>query len=207
VEHHRWQYDRLCQSRANLVDDQGGGDQFALIMGAGYDAAEDLNSSNNIGNSIYIINGDTGALIKELATDYSVPSDVTVVDANGDGEPDRAYVADVRGNVYRVDFPSSGSLLDFNSWAATTAVKIADVGGKVFYAPDVVVTKDFIAVLVGTGDREKPLLASTTDKFVLIKDNVGLPRAGALTLAGGDFTRVANRQHHDGTDVGGEPCQ
>jgi type IV pilus assembly protein PilY1 len=160
-----------------------------LIMGGGYDAAEDLNSSNNIGNSIFIINGDTGELIKELATDFSVPSDVTIVDTTGDGEPNRAYVADVRGNLYRIDFPSSGSLLASASWASTSAVKIADVGGKVFYAPDVVVTKDFVAVLVGTGDREKPLLASTTDKFVLIKDNVLAHRASVLTIA--DLTRVA----------------
>ena len=60
---------------------------------------------------VYVINGFTGARIAALATDYSVPSDVTVVDVNGDGEPDRAYVADVRGHLYRIDFPTSGDLL------------------------------------------------------------------------------------------------
>ena len=118
-----------------------------------------------------------------------MPSDVNVVDVDGDGRPDRAYVADVRGNLYRVDFPTSGSILDSTSWQLTTAVKIASVGGKVFFAPDVVVTRDFVAVLVGTGDREKPLLNSTSDNFVLIKDMIGAPRAEPLTLS--SLTRVA----------------
>lgn len=160
-----------------------------VIMGGGYDPAEDTNTSGGIGNRIYVINGDTGALIKEMTTAYSVPSDVTVVDVDGNGEPDRAYVSDVRGNLYRVDFPTSGSLLDAASWSATSAVKIASLGGKVFFAPDVVVTRAFVAVLVGTGDREKPLLNVTADKFLLVKDNVGSPRATPLTVA--DLTRVA----------------
>jgi type IV pilus assembly protein PilY1 len=164
-----------------------------LIMGGGYDPAEDGNSSNSIGNAVYIVNGDTGALIKELSTDYSVPSDVTVVDVDYDGEPDRAYVADVRGNLYRIDFPT-GDKLAAASWSAVTAVKIASVGGKVFFPVDVVVTKSFVAVMVGTGDREKPLLTSTADNFFLVKDNVGAPRMNGVNpvvLTKSDLTRVA----------------
>jgi type IV pilus assembly protein PilY1 len=81
-------------------------------MGGGYDPAEDANSSSgagdNSGKAVYIVNGGTGALIKELATDNAVPSDVTIVDVDGDGEPDRAYVADVRGELYRIDLPTTG---------------------------------------------------------------------------------------------------
>lgn len=160
-----------------------------LLMGGGYDPSEDSNSSSGIGNVVYVINGFTGARIAALATDYSVPSDVTVVDVNGDGEPDRAYVADVRGHLYRIDFPTGGNLLTSATWSATSAVKIAALGGKVFFAPDVVVTKDFVAVLTGTGDREKPLLVSTADNFFLIKDTVGAPRTTPLVK--NDLTRVA----------------
>lgn len=160
-----------------------------IVMGGGYDPAEDTNGSSGIGNIVYIINGSTGERIAALPTEYSVPSDVTVVDVDGDGEPDRAYVADVRGGLYRIDFPKTGSLLAPATWSAVSAVKIAALGGKVFFAPDVVVTKHFVAVLVGTGDREKPLLTSTSDNFFLVKDPVGAPRAFALTPT--DLTRVA----------------
>jgi len=159
-----------------------------LFMGGGYDPGEDTNSTTGIGNVIYVINGLDGTLIKALATDYSVPSDVTVVDVNNDGEPDRAYVADVRGNLYRIDFPTGDKSVAAN-WSNVTAVKIASLGGKVFFAPDVVVTKYFVAVMIGTGDREKPLMVSTNDNFFLVKDTVGAPRAGVLTKA--DMTRVA----------------
>ncbi|MEO7852130.1 MAG: PilC/PilY family type IV pilus protein [Rubrivivax sp.] len=160
-----------------------------LLMGGGYDPAEDLNSSSGIGNVVYVINGETGARIAALATDYSVPADVTVVDVNGDGEPDRAYAADVRGNLYRIDFPTAGSMLDSASWSGVSAVKIAALGGKVFFAPDAVATKSFVAVLVGTGDREKPLMVSSADNFFLVKDTVGAARATPLLKS--DLTRVA----------------
>lgn len=185
-------YAKLAQtwSMARPVVFKGSGaiPPVLLIMGGGYDPAEDSNGSSGIGNVIYLINGRTGAKIAALDTEYSVPSDITVVDVNGDGNPDRAYVADVRGNLYRVDFPS-GDLMNSATWNATKAVKIAKLGGKVFYPPDVVVTKGFVAVLVGTGDREKPLLNSTADHFVLIKDKLGEPREKALEL--GDLTQVA----------------
>jgi type IV pilus assembly protein PilY1 len=113
---------------------------------------------------------------------------VSVVDVDGDGEPDRAYVADVRGNLYRIDFPSPGDAMDTSKWA-NKITKIATLGGKVFFAPDVVVTKDYVAVLVGTGDREKPLLVSTADNFFMIKDKVGTARPAPLAKS--DLTRVA----------------
>jgi len=168
-----------------------------LIMGGGYDAlAEDGTASTTTGNVIYLINGNDGTRIAALPTVHSVPSDVTVVDVDGNGEPDRAYVADVRGNLYRIDFPIANHLTQA-AWANVKAVKIAQLEGKVFFAPDVVVTKDYVAVLVGTGDREKPLLNSTSDRFFLIKDTVGNPRMdtnippGPLVLTRSDLTRVA----------------
>ncbi len=160
-----------------------------IVMGGGYDSAEDTNGSNGVGNRVYVINARTGAKLAELVTEYSVPSDVTVVDTNGDRKYDRGYVADVRGNLYRINMAdSSGTLLPVAAW---TIKKIAALGGKVFHAPDVVVTRDYVAVLVGTGDREKPLMVSSNDNFFLVKDTLlnQADRAGFVTKA--DLTRVA----------------
>jgi type IV pilus assembly protein PilY1 len=171
---------------------------FILLMGGGYDPAEEDEanpgsstpaSASRIGNRVYVINGRTGARLREMTTDFSVPSDITVVDTDFNGEPDRAYVADVRGNLYRIDFPIINAATGEGDWSRVEAVKIASLGGKVFYPPDVVVTRSFVAVLVGTGDREKPLMTASQDYFYLVKDNLGAPRSTALTRS--DLTRVA----------------
>ena len=198
-------YSKLAQtwsiSKPVVLDNGTTTPPVLIVMGGGYDPKEDeyIGTSTaytpTMGNAIYIINGRDGSLIKALDTDYSVPSDVTLVDMNGDGRPDRGYVADVRGNLYRFDFPTSGALTTPASWDSVTAEKIAALDGKVFFPPDVIVTRDFVSVMVGTGDREKPLQKTTADNFFLIKDTIGATRKNAdLTtkaLLKSDLTRVA----------------
>ena len=169
-----------------------------LFMGGGYDPAEDSNSSSGVGNVVYIVNGRTGARLAALPTDYSVPADVTVVDSNRDGIYDRAYVADVRGNLYRISMTDAGgaTLLQPSSW---TIRKIAQLEGKVFGAPDVVPTRDFIAVMVGTGDREKPLLASTRDHFFVIKDTTLTQPDRTVSLQRENLEEVARVGGSSGT--------
>jgi type IV pilus assembly protein PilY1 len=160
-----------------------------IFMGGGYDPQEDSNGTSGVGTGVYIINGRTGALLKYLSTDYSVPADVAVTDLNGDGIYDRGYVADVRGNLYRISMTdSSGALMSVDKW---TIKKIATLGGKVFFAPDVIPTSSFVSVSVGTGDREKPLLISTSDNFFLVKDTLptATERTSALSIS--DLAKVA----------------
>ena len=159
------------------------------VMGGGYDPAEDSNTSGGIGHAVFIINGRTGALIKRIDTDFSVPSEITLVDTNRDGRPDRLYFADVRGGLYRIDVPAGGNLVSSTTWGPVKAHKIAELEGKVFYRPDVVVTKDFAAILVGTGDREKPTTKVTNNHFFLIKDPLQKPIFKTLSLT--DLTRIA----------------
>jgi type IV pilus assembly protein PilY1 len=186
-----------------------------LLMGGGYDDNEDtcygsssiscptspINSAPSSGNAVFVINGRTGALIKRFDTEYSVPSDLTLVDTNRDGIIDRAYFADVRGNLYRIDLPSdtSADLSLTATWDSASMTKIASLGGKVFFPPDVVVTSNFVAVLLGTGDREKPLQNTTQDHFFLIKDNVGAPRSSALSI--GDLGEIAQMKDHENATI------
>ena len=77
-----------------------------LIMGGGYDAAaEDASpaGATTMGRGVYVINMRTGARLGWLATDYSVPADVSIVDSDGDGFVDRVYVVDARAQLYRID--------------------------------------------------------------------------------------------------------
>jgi type IV pilus assembly protein PilY1 len=149
-------------------------------MGGGYDNnVEDTAPAGtpNVGRGVYVMDIRNGEKLKWLPTDYSVPADVSVVDTDGDGFVDRAYVVDVRAQVYRIDMENSaGEALSPSDLVITKIGAFNDgTGGlngtrKVFFAPDVVLTRNYAAVLFGTGDREKPLTSTTNDRFYTIKD-------------------------------------
>lgn len=147
-----------------------------LIMGGGYDAAaEDASTpgTTTMGNAVYVLDAFTGAVLKRFDTARSVPADVTLVDSDYDGYTDRAYAVDTGGNVYRIDLETSTSSAVAN-WGM---YKLASLAGtdtrKFFYAPDVVPTRTFTAVQVGSGDREKPLQTTSAgaDRFFTVFDD------------------------------------
>jgi type IV pilus assembly protein PilY1 len=75
-------------------------------------------------------------------------------------------------NVYRVDLETASGVIAPTSWTITRVAALADEGAsrKFYYAPDVVQTKDFTTILVGTGNRERPLITSTNDRFYTLLD-------------------------------------
>lgn len=144
-----------------------------IVMGGGYDAeAEDADPalSTTMGNVVLVLDAFTGALVKSFDTERSVPADVSIIDADFDGFADRAYAVDLGGNVYRLDF-EVGVAYQPADWQINTLAEVGDSGGtKLFFAPDVVLTRNYAAVMVGSGDREKPLKDDTTDYFFTFID-------------------------------------
>ena len=104
-----------------------------LIMGAGYDpTAEDSSpaGASTVGRGVYVINMRTGARLGFIATDYSVPADVSIVDSDGDGFVDRAYVVDVRAQVYRIDIENAaGEARPTSDWVITKIAALNDGTG------------------------------------------------------------------------------
>ncbi len=153
-----------------------GSDNPVLVFGAGYDpTAEDASppaTTPTMGNAIYVLDAYTGSTLKTFATTRSVPADVTLIDSDFDGYIDRAYAVDLGGAVYRIDFETAVT----NGPATWTIFKLADLSGgtsnprKFFFGPDAIVTKSFTALMVGSGDREKPLVGTTQDHFFQILD-------------------------------------
>lgn len=147
-----------------------------LVMGAGYDpAAEDVSppGTTTMGKAVVVLDAFDGRLLKQFATDRSVAADVSLVDADYDGLVDRAYAVDLGGNLYRIDFETEDSA-DVTKW---DMYKLAALNGgsgtvprKFFYAPDVVLTRNFAAVMLASGDREKPLARTSNDGFFTIYD-------------------------------------
>lgn len=153
-----------------------------IVMGGGYDICEDLDAAPNTscsapkGNRVFVLDADTGELKNTFSTDRSVVADVTLRDSDGDGLVDIGYAVDTGANVYRINVGASAP----EDWTMT---KIAALGcdtsagcsRKFLHAPEVVVTADYNAVLVGSGNRERPLLdnkATLVDNgFFMIKDD------------------------------------
>lgn len=152
-----------------------------IIMGGGYDTCEDTDAAPNTacgtpkGNRVFVLDANNGTLLKTFTTDRSVPADITAVDSDGDGLIDMAYAVDTGANIYRIDIGAAAP----GSWAMS---KIAAFGGataetdrKFLFAPEVVVQADFNAVLVGSGNRERPLLSNAAtnvdNAFFMVKDD------------------------------------
>lgn len=148
-----------------------------IIMGAGYDsAAEDSATpgTTTMGNAVLVLDAFDGRMLKSFPTTRSVASDVTLVDTDFDGYVDRAYAVDLGGNLYRIDLEkttASATTSAITDWGIYKLASLADGGTrKLFYPPDVVVTPTFAALLLGSGDREKPLATSSTDAFFTLYD-------------------------------------
>ena len=156
----------------------GSGTSPMLIMGGGYDNCQDADpntscNSTNKGNRVYVMDADTGKLLKSFTTISSVIADVTVVtDSNGLAK--YAYVADLGGNIYRISGTTANTPIGTSAPSGWTMTKIAAFGGtavdnrKFMFAPDWVENGGTYTLLLGSGDREKPL--STYSAAVAVKN-------------------------------------
>ena len=172
-----------------------------IIFGGGYDPDKDSGAANdNQGNAIYVVHAETGALIwkatygattgAQSATEYhhsgmvdSIPSDLSAVDTNSDGNIDRVYVGDTGGTVWRVDLPEGNTDIRSSSWFVSELANLGrdDINPvtnsndrRFFHRPDFVPSSDatgaFDGVLIGSGDRATPRETSTSNYFYLLKD-------------------------------------
>ena len=158
-----------------------------LIMAGGYDPCEDgdpASCASTRGNKIYILDADTGTLLKTLDTDRAVVADVFVVNNSSNGMAEWAYAADMGGNVYRISGVDANTPFKDTLPGDWTITKIASLGGsgadarKFIFTPDIVKDNDQYILLLGSGDREKPLNSYTAamgvaNKFFMLKDDPG----------------------------------
>jgi type IV pilus assembly protein PilY1 len=176
-------------SAAKVIQSSGfdSGDSPMLLVGGGYDNCEDFDDgtvnhncvAGDKGDIIYILDADDGSILNSFSTDRGVIGDFTVViDSNGLAL--YAYGADMGGNIYRIDIGAVAPA----GWSMT---KVADLGcsgvascsanRKFMFAPDVVDNGGGVfSLLLGSGDREKPLSSytaaeSVTNYFFMLEDN------------------------------------
>jgi type IV pilus assembly protein PilY1 len=164
-----------------------------LIVGGGYDTCEDVDpdlgtftcDASTKGNKVYVLDAETGDQLVSFTTERAVPADVFVVPDETTGLAKFAYAVDTGGNIYRISGDDANSPFGSTDPADWTMTKIADLGcdtaancdenRKFLFSPDVVEDGGTYFLLVGSGDREKPLLgftaaADTTNYFFMVKD-------------------------------------
>jgi type IV pilus assembly protein PilY1 len=196
-----------------------GGNDPVVVMGGGYDACEDADSSSPScgatakGRKVYVIDAASGALLASFDTLRSVAADVTLIDRDFDGLVDHAIVADTGGNLYRVDFvdPLTRAPLPAASWAIHHTARTAGAGRKFQFAPAALATNDRVFVALGSGDRERPLqtnypyVESILNRFYMFVDPFSTPSV-PVDLDGGtmaDFTSNTTCATTLGTSLNG----
>ena len=185
-----------------------------LIFGAGYDTNEDADpptikdggtTNQPGGRGIFVLDAMTGARVWSATPlssgtvssysgntasiagmNYSIPSDITLVDRNFDGFIDRLYAADTGGNIWRVDLEPGGNATP-DKWrvyqlaalgcdSGACGFPVSPAQRKFFYPPEVITataTHPYDSVIAGSGDREHPLSTTSTanlNSVFLLKD-------------------------------------
>ena len=167
-----------------------------LIFGGGYSENQDPNPANlsasqttdDIGNSVFVVDAENGQLLWEGSgktgsdklfsdMDYSIPSDIRVIDIDLDGRADQMYVGDMGGQLWRFDFTpfhQSGPLVDGGVIAKLNGSG-AHQARRFYNEPDVALIaqegKRFLSVSLGSGWRAHPLNEVVEDRFYMIRSN------------------------------------
>ncbi len=138
-----------------------------LIMGGGYDTCEDADPhtcSSSKGSQIYVLDADSGDLQASipLPAGRGVVADVFVVTDPVTGLAGFAYAVDLGGNIWRInigsDIPSDWTPTQIASLGCDTTATCAPAANRKFeFMPDVVLSNGKYQLLIGSGDREKPL--------------------------------------------------
>ena len=190
--------------------------RHVLIFGGGYDENQDPTNPNNLtqtqsrdsmGNAVYIVDAATGSLLwkadrnSHSDMDYSIPSDVNVLDIDSDGLADRLYVGDMGGQLWRFDINSGHKPTD-NANSLVYGGVMAELGGnntvanarRFYNKPDVSLIsaegEQFMSVSIGSGWRAHPRNTTVNDRFYMIRDNRPLTRItdsndfGAVQIGG-----------------------
>lgn len=176
-----------------------GAPKQVLLFGGGFDPTTQDVTTNyqqqaSMGNTIYMVDpldggkllwsagnaNNSSANLKLTGMNYSIPSDLTVIDGDGDGLMDRIYVGDTGGQVWRIDIRDVGKGYAVGGRLATLGDPSSEAGKRrFFYPPDVArltdtkyspYAQDFDLVLIGSGHRPNPLNKTVQDRLYAFRD-------------------------------------
>jgi type IV pilus assembly protein PilY1 len=136
------------------------------------------------GERLWRAGPDAGADLRLAGMTAAMPADPAALDLSGDGYLDVAYVGDLKGRVWRLDFDLAAA----NVRDLARGGILAELGGpgvagarRFFAAPDVSSVihggRRWLNVAIGSGNRELPLSdRETHDRLYSIRDYGGASR-------------------------------
>jgi type IV pilus assembly protein PilY1 len=183
-------------TRLAIADSGQSPDQWIVLLAGGYDPRFDEREATGAGrgNAIYLVDAATGRLLWSaggagsalpLTGLASLASAPRALDLDGDGYLDRAYLLDVAGSLWRLDF-ANGMPAD----ELATAHRLARLGAgtlRFFSTPDAALEQigavSRIAVVAGSGWLTRPREATMEDRLYVIWDRPGANVPSEMTDA------------------------
>ncbi|MGQ7844113.1 PilC/PilY family type IV pilus protein [Granulosicoccus sp. 3-233] len=169
-----------------------------LVFGGGYDPNQDPTASSGdedftekrttdgVGRAVFIVDAKTGTKLWQTnragtfsGMDYSIPSDIRVIDIDFDGLADQLYAGDMGGQIWRIDINNDVSLTD-SLEQRIDGGRIAELAGddpedarRFYYPPDVSIMsidgQQQLAISIGSGWRAHPLDDVVQDRFYSLR--------------------------------------
>jgi type IV pilus assembly protein PilY1 len=108
-------------ARVNVNGATQNSQKLVLIMGGGYDAAQDATgyTVDSVGNRIFMVDALSGALLWSVGPSgadlnnarmtHGIPANVTVLDLNSDGFSDRMFAGDMSAQLWRFDITNGNA--------------------------------------------------------------------------------------------------
>jgi type IV pilus assembly protein PilY1 len=189
-------WSRPVVTRIDINDPGLNSNKAVVIVGAGYDSVHDTpvhpSTADNEGAGIFMLDLKTGTELWRAGRDVGAdrqlanmtrafPSQIRVIDINGDHFADRMYASDVSGQIWRFDIfkgqaPSAlvtGGVIGRFGAEGLASPSAADTR-RIYNSPDISIFQDkarrYIAVSIGSGYRAHPLDNSATDRFYSLRD-------------------------------------
>lgn len=148
--------------------------EWIVLLPGGYDKRYDAPDAAGTvsGNALLAVDAATGRLLWSLDGFTTLPSAPRALDLDGDGYLDRAYLIDVTGNLWRIDFASGASAADLAN--ARRIARLGTGAHRFFATPDASVTQvdgeSRLAIAVGSGALARPRDASVLDRVYVVFD-------------------------------------
>ncbi len=204
----------------------GGTERHVLIFAGGYDDDQDTHDIRTVdseGRAIFMVDAATGDLIWSGGSDdqsdsfnptkqfepmkYSIPSDIRVIDVNGDHLADQMYVGDMGGQVWRFDIKNGAtSASEFVNGGVLARLSGTDAANnrRFYYPPDVALLHhhgdSLLSVSIGSGWRAHPLNTVIEDRFYMIKNTPAFhPPAGYGKEVSGIYVPYEEADLYDAT--------